>query len=56
LTSTLHIAGDKVTNIGCTKPDGTSQSCGSESPDGWTVTRTPQQQRDAVIAQLDLQP
>ncbi|MDX6367481.1 MAG: hypothetical protein QOK30_2557 [Nocardioidaceae bacterium] len=56
LTSTLHIGGDNVTNIGCTKPDGTSQSCGSESSDGWTVIRTPQQQRDAVIAQLDLQP
>jgi hypothetical protein len=56
VTSTLHIAGDNVTNIGCTKPDGTSQSCGSESSDGWTVVRTPQQQRDAVIAQLDLQP
>jgi hypothetical protein len=56
LTSTLHIAGDNVTNIGCTKPDGSSQSCGSESSDGWTVTRTPQQQRDTVIAQLDLQP
>jgi hypothetical protein len=56
LTSTLHITGDHVTNIGCTAPDGTSQSCGSESADGWTVTRTPQQQRDAVIAQLDLQP
>jgi hypothetical protein len=56
VTSTLHIAGDNVTNIGCTKPDGTSRSCGSESSDGWTVVRTPQQQRDAVIAQLDLQP
>jgi hypothetical protein len=56
LTSTLHIAGDNVTNIGCTKPNGTSRSCGSESPDGWTVVRTPQQQADAVIAQLDLQP
>jgi hypothetical protein len=56
LTATLHIAGDNVSNIGCTKPDGTSQSCGSESSDGWTVTRTPQQQSDAVIAQLDLQP
>jgi hypothetical protein len=56
LTSTLHIDGDHVTNIGCTKPDGTSQSCGSESSDGWTVTRTPQQRSDAVIAQVDLQP
>ncbi len=56
LTSTLHIAGDNVTNIGCTKPDGTSQTCGSESSDGWTVTRSSQQQGDAVIAQLDLQP
>ncbi|MDX6319762.1 MAG: hypothetical protein QOD35_3162 [Nocardioidaceae bacterium] len=56
LTSTLHIAGDNVTNIGCTKPDGTSQSCGSESPDGWTLVRTPRQQADVVIAQLDLQP
>jgi hypothetical protein len=56
VTSTLHITGDNVTNIGCTTPDGTSQSCGSESSNGWTITRTPEHQGDAVIAQLDLQP
>jgi hypothetical protein len=56
LTSTVHIVGDNVTNVGCTAPDGTSATCGSESSSGWTVTRTPQHHGDAVIAQLDLQP
>jgi hypothetical protein len=56
VTSTVHIVGDNVTNVGCTAPDGSSQTCGSESSNGWTVTRTPQHHGDAVIAQLDLQP
>lgn len=55
MTSTLHITGPNVTNIGCTSPDGTSQTCGAESTQGWTVTRGPGQQDLAVIAQLNLQ-
>jgi hypothetical protein len=54
MTTTLHIDGSNVTNIGCTSPDGISQTCGSESAKGWTVSRRPQQQDQAVIAQLDL--
>jgi hypothetical protein len=55
MASTLHIDGTNVTNIGCTWPNGASQSCGSESSHGWTVTRGAKQQDVAVVAQLDLQ-
>jgi hypothetical protein len=55
MTSTLHIDGSNVTNIGCTSPDGTSKTCGSENAQGWMVTRGPSQQDLAVIAQLNLQ-
>jgi hypothetical protein len=54
MTSTLHIDGSNVTNIGCTSPDGTSTTCGSQSAQGWMVTRGPSQQDLAVIAQLNL--
>jgi hypothetical protein len=55
MSSTLHINGTNVTNIGCTGPGGRSWSCGSESAHGWTVTRGPNQKHVSVVAQLDLQ-
>jgi hypothetical protein len=55
MASTLHIDGTNVTNVGCTWPNGASQSCGSESAHGWTVTRGAKQRHVAVVAQLDLQ-
>jgi hypothetical protein len=54
MTTTLHIDGTNVTNIGCTAPGGASRTCGSESARGWKVTQGPQRRNDAVIAQLDL--
>jgi hypothetical protein len=55
MASTLHVDGTNVTNIGCTRPGGASWSCGAESAHGWTVTRGPNQEPVAVVAQLDLQ-
>jgi hypothetical protein len=54
MTSTLHINGRNVSNIGCISPSGVAKFCGSQSSAGWTITRGPGQQNVAVIAQLDL--
>ena len=52
--TTLHVRGTNVTNVGCIRPDGSALTCGSQTADGWTVTRAPDEQHVAVIAQLNL--
>jgi hypothetical protein len=54
VTSTLHVNGSNVTNIGCSDPNGAAKVCGTKSGNSWTVTLGPDERNWTVIAQLDL--
>ncbi len=55
-SSSVAVQGSNITNIGCFLADGTAQSCGSQTSDGWIVMRESGSPDMAIIAQLDLEP